>query len=486
MMSELTQYKNYINGEWVAPSSKKYYQIHNPANKKEILGEFPLSAEEDVNRAIEAAHEQFDSWRKVPASKRAEYIYKFIDLLDQNKERLAKALTFEQGKPYSESFSEAARGVSEARFIVAEAVRLDGATIPSDRPGVMNTVLRVPIGVVAAISPWNFPVLTPIRKCVPALIAGCTVILKPSSNTPITSIIITELFEQAGLPAGAMNLIMGSGRKIGDALVSHPYIKGISFTGSSVVGRSINKAAAGNFTKMQLEMGGKNPVVVCEYKDLERASSQIVAAAYANAGQRCTAISRVIVTQAEADELERLIVEKVKKLTVGNGMDKVDIGPVYSEEALESIDGYVKSAIRQGADVVVGGHKMSGGIYDDGYYYEPTVISKVTPDMIVAKEEIFGPVLVIIRTDSIENAIRIANDVEYGLTSSIFTDNLAYIYDYIRDIESGMVHINHGTIIEGHMPFGGVKNSGVGPFSIGYTNKDFYTDCKVVYTQYKV
>lgn len=484
-MSERMQYKNYINGKWVAPSSNAYYQIHNPANKKEILGEFPLSVEADVTQAIEAAHEQFDSWRKVPASKRAEYIYKFIDLLDQNKERLAKALTLEQGKPYSESYGEAARGVSEARFIVAEAVRLDGATIPSDRPGVMNTVLRVPIGVVAAISPWNFPVLTPIRKCVPALIAGCTVILKPSSNTPITSIIITELFEQAGLPAGAVNLVMGSGRTIGDALVSHPFIKGISFTGSSVVGRAINQKAAGNFTKMQLEMGGKNPVVVSGYKDLDRAASQIVAAAYSNAGQRCTAISRVIVTKDEADELEQLIVEKVKKLTVGNGMDKVDIGPVYSEEALDSIDGYVKSAIRQGADVVVGGHKMSGGIYDDGYYYEPTVISKVTPDMIVAKEEIFGPVLVIIRTDSIENAIQIANDVEYGLTSSIFTDNLAYVYDYIRDIESGMVHINHGTIIEGHMPFGGVKNSGVGPFSIGYTNKDFYTDCKVVYTQYK-
>jgi acyl-CoA reductase-like NAD-dependent aldehyde dehydrogenase len=483
---DIKTYRNFINGEWVEASSKETYDVLNPANKGEVVGRFPLATEQDVEKAIVSAHEAFQSWRKVTASERAEYIYRFIQLLDDNKERLARALTQEQGKPYKESFTEASRGVKELRYIVGEAARLEGITLPSDRVGVTNTVIRVPIGVVAAIAPWNFPVLTPLRKIVPALIAGCTVVFKPASDTPLTAVILTELFEKAGLPAGTINLIMGNGRKVGDTLVSHPMMKGVSFTGSTSVGRHINKAAAANFTKVQLEMGGKNPVVVADYADLEHAATQIVGSAYTNAGQRCTAISRVIVLEKQADELERLIVEKVKKYKVGNGMDsQTNIGPVVNQEALDTIAEYVRLAQDEGAKILCGGKSLTGGIYDLGYYFEPTVITNVTAEMRVAKEEIFGPVLTINRVQSFQEALEVCNHTEYGLTAAIFTDNPEWSYDFTADVESGMIHINNGTISEGHMPFGGVKNSGHGPFSIGQTNKDFYTELKVIYTQYK-
>lgn len=489
MSSEKTRvesYRNFINGHWMEGSTKEYYCTHNPANTEEVLGKFPLSTAEDVEKAVVAADEAFKSWRKVPASERAEYIYRFIQLLHDHRERIAEALTKEQGKPYKEALTEVIRGVKEMRYVAGEAARLEGITLPSDRKGVTNTVIRVPIGVVAAITPWNFPVLTPLRKIVPALIAGCTVVFKPATNTPLTAILLTELFQKAGLPSGTINLVIGSGKSLGNALVSHPLVKGVSFTGSTAVGRNINKVAAVNFTKVQLEMGGKNPVVVAEYEDLERAAIEIVNSAFTNAGQRCTAISRVIVLEKHADQLEQLIVDRVKKFIVGNGMDpKTEIGPVVSEDALNTIEEYVKSAEQDGANILIGGKRLHGGIYDRGYYYKPTVITNVTPEMKVAKEEIFGPVLVIIRVDSFKKAIDVCNDTEYGLTAAIFTNKMEYVYDFTEDVESGMIHINNGTISEGHMPFGGVKNSGLGPYSIGSTNKDFYTELKVVYTQYK-
>jgi alpha-ketoglutaric semialdehyde dehydrogenase len=479
-------YQNFINGAWVEASSGEVYQIENPGNTNEVIGSFPLSTEEDVNKAVLSAHHAFESWRKLPASERAEFLYKFITLLDENKERLAQSLTKEQGKPYKEAFTEASRGVKEMRYVVGEATRLEGITQPSDRVGVTNSVVRVPIGVVAAITPWNFPILTPLRKVFPALVAGCTVVLKPATQTPLTSIILTELFEKAGLPAGTLNLVLGSGRKLGDALVRHPLVKGVSFTGSTNVGRNINRVAAENFTKVQLEMGGKNPVVVADYANLERAAAEIVGSCFANAGQRCTAISRVIVLEKQAAELEQLIVEKVKTFKVGNGMDaETQIGPVVSEDAVKMLEGYLQGAVEEGATIVTGGQRLTGGIYDNGHYFAPTVVTNVTPDMTIAKEEVFGPVLVILRVKSFEQAVYVANNTEYGLTASIFTDNYEWAHEFAEDVESGMIHINNGTISEGHMPFGGVKNSGHGPYSIGQTNKDFYTEYKVIYTQFK-
>jgi len=479
-------YHNFIDGRWVEASSAEYYKVFNPAVKDEEIGNFALSGVADVEKAVKSTYTAFQSWRKVTASQRAEYIYRFIELLEVNKDRLAQALCKEQGKPLKEAISEVIRGIKEARFIAGEAARLEGITLPSDRIGVTNSVVRIPIGVVAAITPWNFPVLTPLRKIISALIAGCTVVFKPATNTPLTAVILIELLEKTGLPPGTVNLITGRGKKIGDALVGSPLVKGISFTGSTNVGRSINLTSANNFTKVQLEMGGKNPVIVADYSKLENAAVQIVSAAFTNAGQRCTAISRVIVLEKHADELEYYIIEKARQLNVGNGMDKdTQIGPVIGQDALETISCYVNSAVNEGATIALGGKRLTGNIYDKGYYFEPTVITHVTPEMTVAKEEIFGPVLVCIRVNSIKEAIDVSNNTEYGLAASIFTDRMDFAYEFIQDVESGMIHINNGTVSEGHMPFGGVKNSGIGPYSIGGTNKDFYTNLKVIYTQYK-
>lgn len=478
-------YKNYINGSWVESKSNEYYQVENPANTGEVIGSFPLSTIEDVDNAVNSANTAFQKWRKVPASERASYIYKFIELYKQNQERLAHALSKEQGKPLKESMGEVSRGVNEMLFVAGEATRLDGLTLPSDRRGVLDLAIRVPIGVVAAINPWNFPVLTPLRKIIPALISGCTVVIKPASQTPLTSTIITELLEESGLPTGTVNLVMGSGKTIGDALVGNPLVKGVSFTGSTKVGQSIYRKASENFTKVQLELGGNNPAAVIDYSDLENAATQIVAGCYSNAGQRCTSIGRVIVHEKHADQLEQLIIDKVKKLKVGDGFnDETDIGPVIDQAALTELLRFMESAKRDGASIVLGGQQITGGYFDNGSYFEPTVITNVTPEMEVAKEEIFGPVLIIIRVSSFEELLEVSNNTQYGLTSAIFTDKMEYAYRFLEDMEAGMVHINNGTSSEGHMPFGGVKNSGVGPYSIGGTNKDFYTQLKVSYIQH--
>ncbi|NLZ52578.1 MAG: aldehyde dehydrogenase [Thermoanaerobacteraceae bacterium] len=483
--TEIKTYQNFIDGEWVDGSSKEFYQVFSPANKNEIVGNFPLSTERDVEKAVYSAHRQFKKWKCLGPSERAEYIYRFIEILDKNKERLAEAATKEQGKVYKEALSECTRGIKELRIVAGEGIRLEGIARPSDSKRTTNVAERVPIGVIAAITPWNFPILTPLRKIAPALVAGCTVVLKPASNTPLSSVIIAELFEKAGLPPGTLNLVIGEGKKVGEALVSNPLVKGVTFTGSTSVGRQINKIAAANFTKVQLEMGGKNAAVVANYKDLSGLAPQIVKAAYTNAGQRCTAISRVIVLENQAEELENLIVDSAKKLKIGNGMDpQVDMGPLINQNAVETMEKYVELAKQEGAKIKLGGKKLTGGIYDNGHYFEPTVITNVTQDMRIAKEEIFGPILAIIRVSSYEEAIEVCNNTEYGLTASVFTDDIAFSYDFTQNVEVGMVRVNNLGVSGGNMPFGGVKNSGLGPFGIGSTTMDFYTNMKVIYISY--
>lgn len=486
MEKEGKLYQNFINGKWVKPGSGEYYPVYNPAVKDEEIGRFPLSEEEDVESVVVSAEYAFQKWRKVPANERAKYIYRLIDILEEKKEYIGKLLCKEEGKPLSEAVSEVSRGPIEMRFIAGEAVRSAGVTLPSERPGVKNKAVRVPIGVVAAINPWNYPFLTPIRKIIPALVFGCTVIIKPAFETPLSAVLLTELIEKAGFPAGTVNLIIGRGSKIGNALVGHPLVKGVSFTGSTQIGRIINSTAAKTFTKVQLEMGGSNPVVVADYSNLEEAASQIVKGAYTNSGQRCTAIRRVIVLEKHADKLEDYIIKKVEQFKVGNGMDSnTQIGPLINQNAVDTMLMYIESAKNEGATIATGGNKLVGGIYDKGNYFEPTVITNVSPDMKVAKEEIFGPILVILRVNSFEEAISISNNTEYGLSAAIFTDRMDYVYDFMEEVEAGQIHINHQTSTDSYLPFGGVKNSGHGPFSKGSTNRDFYTDLKVIYTKYK-
>ncbi|MEA2069532.1 MAG: aldehyde dehydrogenase family protein [Verrucomicrobiota bacterium] len=484
-MSDIKTYKNYINGEWVAPSSDKYYENFNPADDTTVLGRFPLSEEADVNRAVESSHQAFRGWSKMLHGERAKYIHAFMVLLEKNKQRIAEVLCQEQGKTLKEAMGEPVRSLAECDYVLGEGHRMEGITMPSDRKAVTSVAVRVPLGVVAAITPWNFPFLTPLRKVIPALVAGNTVVLKPAFDTPRCGILIAELLHEAGFPAGVVNTVIGKGSVMGDALSGHPLVRGITFTGSTSIGRRINEIASRSFTKVQLEMGGKNPAIVADYKDLDYAASQITSAAFSVTGQRCTSISRIIVLREHAEELEALIADKMKSYVVGNGMDsKVTMGPVVNRPAGEGIMSHIQSARDEGATIKAGGNQFTGGDYDKGFYIEPTFITDVTPSMKVAIDEIFGPVLVSIKVDSFEEAIAVANDSEYGLAASIFTDNLEYIYAFQNEVDTGMAHINHGTVTDGYMPFGGVKGSGLGQFSKGKTNKDFFTALKVIYTKY--
>ena len=483
--TKIQKYMNFIGGTWRAPRSDSYYPNINPADNKDLIGNFPLSTKEDADEALKSAHEAFASWSKLLPQERAKYITKFAELLEKDVQRVGEGLCREEGKTLKEALGEPTRGYVECNYFIGEAQRLDGITMPSDRKNVTSVAVRVPIGVVVAISPWNFPFLTPIRKIIPALATGNTVVFKPAYDTPLCGVMLMELFEEAGFPAGVVNMVIGKGSAIGDSLSSNPLVRGLTFTGSTSVGRHINTIAAQNFVKVQLEMGGKNPCIVADYHDLDKAAAAITTSAFAVTGQRCTAISRIIVLKKHAKELESRIAEKMQDYVVGNGMESgVTMGPVINRSAGESILGYIQSARDEGATIKTGGNQLKGGDYDKGFYIEPTLITDVTPGMKVAIEEIFGPVLVSIKVDSFAEAMEVANSSEYGLAASLFSDNLEYIHSFQKNIESGMLHVNHGTATDACMPFGGVKHSGLGPFSKGVTNKDFYTNYKVQYIQY--
>lgn len=484
-MSNQEKHSNYIGGKWKEPSTREYYPDINPANESEIIGEFPLSAVSDVDDAVETANNAFPKWSHLTGAERAKYLQKLIGLIGSNTQRIGEAICLEQGKILKDALGEPTRSITEIGFCAGEAIRMEGITMPSNRHGVTSAALRVPLGVIAAISPWNFPFLTPIRKIIPALAGGNTIVAKPAFDTPLSSVILFELFDAAGFPPGVVNLIMGKGGEIGDALSSNPLVRGITFTGSTFVGESINLHAAKNFAKLQLEMGGKNPAIVAEYKNLDQAGKQLASNAFALAGQRCTAISRVVVLENEADELTATISKYMKQNVLGDGFDpKVTIGPIQTRRAGEKILDYINQAVDQGATLHTGGHALSGGIYDKGMWIEPTLLTDVTPEMTVAKEEVFGPVLVIIKVKSFEEAIRVANNTEYGLSAAIFSDNLSYIHQFLENVQAGNMHVNHGTVTDDTMPFGGVKRSGLGAFSKGHTNVDFFTNFKVQYIQW--
>jgi aldehyde dehydrogenase (NAD+) len=478
------QYGNFIDGKWVEPLTGQYGQNINPADEDDVIGEFPLSGSEDVAKAVNAAAKAFSSWKSLTPARRESYLERFTALIAEQRMSIGRAICREEGKTLAEALGEPDRGVEECRFFMGESRRLEGITLPSDRPGVVSIATRVPIGVVATITPWNFPFLTPLRKIIPAIAMGNTVVFKPASDTPHSAVLIMELFEHAGLPPGVVNLVIGQGSDLGDALSSHPLVNGISFTGSTAVGRRINQASAPHFAKVQLEMGGKNPCIVAGYRNLESAASQIVQSAFAVAGQRCTAISRVIVLRDQAEELESRMLAAMKSIVLGNGMDpKVTMGPVINYKAGQGIIEHIEAAKVAGARIASGGSRARGKGLDKGFYIEPTLVTQVRPEMRIAREEVFGPVLAMIEVDSFEEAMIVANDTKYGLTASLFSDDLGKIHIFQRDIESGMTHVNHGTITDSYMPFGGIKESGLGPFSKGSTNKDFFTTLKVNYTR---
>lgn len=478
------EYQNYIGGTWETPEQPARFESHNPADTTDCLGRFVESGPAEIERAAKAAATVAQGWGDTPAPQRAALLQHAVAAIEARKDELARMMTREQGKPLAEAMGEMKRAIDESMFMVGEGYRLYGDTVPSHRPNVWAQTARVPVGPVAAITPWNFPVITPLRKIMPALIAGNPVVFKPSEVTPAIAVRLVDIMSEAGLPAGVLNLVTG-GREAGSALVQRPEIRAVTFTGSTAAGRAIYVAAAERLVRVQAEMGGKNPVVIWEPTSLAEAIQDIVGAAFQCTGQRCTAVSRVIVPRDEAPAVEAALVEAVSRIRPGNGMTEgITLGPLVNADLLARVEGFVERAEAAGARLLTGGRRLTGGEYDRGYFYPVTLLSDVSGDMEIAREEVFGPVLTIQPVDTFEEALAMANDVQYGLTSSIFTGRLDLAGRFVHGIQSGMVHVNHGTASEPHMPFGGVKNSAVGPGSIGATTKDFFTDIKAIYVKY--
>lgn len=478
-------YLNWIGGVWKTSASGRTAPIYNPADRNQLLGHFQDSNEADVNEAVSAAHAAFQTWSKVPAPDRSAKLAKFADLLEQNGAELAYRLSAEQGKVLAESRGEVTRAAKEARFAAGEALRIDGSTLPSERANVWNSIVRQPLGVVAAIAPWNFPVVTPVRKIAPALAYGCTVVYKPASLTPWTSVRLMELLQEAGIPDGVVNLVTGGGRSVGDPLVKHPWVKGISFTGSTALGISIQETAARRLARTQLELGGKNPAVVLDLDNPAHTARQIVSAAFACSGQRCTAISRVIVLKPHAEKLIQALLSEMESLVVGPASEPGStVGPLVGPSHLETVQQYLRLGLEEGAQLLSGGEVLTDGGLERGCFMKPALFAGVTPGMRIAKEEIFGPILSVLTAGTVEEALDIANNVDYGLAASVFTRDLSEAYRFADSLQTGMVHINHGTASEAHMPFGGVKQSGFGAFSIGHSNMEFFTETKSVYVLY--
>ncbi len=466
------------------PRTGEYYGIRNPARPHQLLGEFPGSGVPDAEAAVAAAVAARDAWASTPGPQRGALLYRFAQLLDESKAELGKIVTLEQGKTIGEAAGEVGRAAVEARYMAGEASRPIGQTFPSERAGYTCQTIREPIGVVATVCPWNFPVVTPVRKIAPALAYGNTVVHKPASLTPWTSIYMMRLFEKAGVPPGVVNLVCGTGSIVGNSLVSNANVRGISFTGSSDIGTRIYEAAARRLAGVQLELGGKNPAIVIDYDDLDGAAREIVSAAFLCSGQRCTALSRVIVGAAQADELVQCLLDCIGRIRVGDGMlETTTMGPLISLAQLRTVDGYVQEGLSSGGTLLCGGRALSADPESEGYFYAPTLFDHVRSDSPLAREEIFGPVLPVIRVPDAETAIRVANDTRYGLAAAVFTSRMNLAHEFARRLETGMVHINHGTASHAHVPFGGRKDSGQGAFSIGPTAQDFFTTVKTVYVR---
>ena len=482
----MNTYRNFINGKWVESASTRTAENINPANTEDVLGTVRQATRDEARAAVEAAANAFRDWRATPAPTRGRIVAQAARLLEDNKEEVAQLLTREEGKTIAESRGELQRSINVAEFCAGESRRLNGETIPSELPLNFAYTIKQPIGVVACVTPWNFPVAIPIWKIAPALVAGNTVVFKPASITPATAVRITEIFESAGLPPGVLNLVLGSGSEAGDEIINHPAVKAISFTGSNGVGIRLYEQASRRGAKVQCEMGGKNPVVVLEDADMDLAVESTAQGAFGSSGQRCTATSRAVVVNEIADEFVQRVAKRAESMRLGAGADpKTEMGPSVDENQFKTVLQYIDIGREDGATLVCGGERASGDGLDRGYFVRPTVFDNVTPDMRIAREEIFGPVLSVLRVRDFEQAMEVANDCEYGLSSSIFTNDAARIFRFVDEIETGMTHINSPTTGgEAHVPFGGIKGTGIGDREQGSTALDFYTDLKVVYVDY--
>ena len=478
--------KNFIDGEWVESVSGETFEDRNPADTREVVAIFQKSGKADVDAAVEAAKRAFLKWRLVPAPRRAELLYRAAEILLERKEEFSRDMTREMGKVIKETRGDVQEAIDSAYYMAGEGRRLFGPTTPSELPNKFAMAVRQPLGVCGMITPWNFPMAIPSWKLLPALVCGNTCVIKPAQDTPLSTFNLVRALTDAGVPKGVVNVVTGFGSSVGTPLTEHPEIRAISLTGSSEVGRIVGTTAAKTFKHCSLELGGKNPMIVLDDANLDLAIEGGLWGAFGTTGQRCTATSRIIVQKGVYNEFVERLVERAKTLKIGNGLDEsIDMGPAINESQLTTDLKYVGIGKDEGAKLLCGGNRLDSGEYQHGWFMQPTVFGDVDRKMRIAQEEIFGPVVSVMPCDGLEDAISIANDIEYGLSSSIYTRDVNRAFQAMRDLYAGITYINAPTIgAEVHLPFGGVKATGNGHREGGIGAIDFYTEWKAVYVDY--
>jgi len=476
-------YPNYINGAWVEGPA---FENRNPANTDEVVGLFVNGTPADMARAAEAAAAALPAWASMTGPARGALLFKVADLLEKRFDEISADMTREEGKTLPEAKGEVRRSINIFRYFAGEGSRLGGIVAPSERDRVHMFAFRKPIGVCGLVTPWNFPSAIPAWKLAPALICGNTVVLKPASAAPLSAWRLVEACHEAGIPKGVVNFVAGPGKALGEALVEAPPLRAISFTGSCGVGAWLHERASRRKLRIQLEMGGKNPTIVLADANFDAAVENVVNGAFFSTGQKCTATSRAIVEESIYDRFVEALVERTKKLKVGDGMQPgVDIGPCVDEGQMNTVLYYIETGRKECGEPLCGGRRLTGGAYDKGWFVEPAIFAGVTQDMTIAREEIFGPVLAVMKARDLAHALEIANASEFGLSASLQTSNLSRMFEYIYGIEAGLVTVNLPSAgVEYQLPFGGTKDSSFGPKEQGPAALEFYSDFKTVYVKY--
>ena len=483
----MQKYLNFINGEWRASASGEFFENRNPANVKEVVGLFPRSIAEDVNDAVAAAKSAADLWRRTPAPRRAEMLFRLGAILERNKEQFTSDMTREMGKVTKEAGGDVQEAIDCTYYTAGEGRRLHGFTTPAEMPDKFAMCVRQPVGVCGLITPFNFPMAIPSWKLIPALVCGNTVVLKSGEDVPLSSLNLVKACEEAGIPKGVVNLVNGFGEDVGAPLVNHKDVRLISFTGSTATGRVIAGDCANRNAIVSLEMGGKNVIIIMDDADVDLAVEGSVWGAFGTSGQRCTASSRLVVHKAVYNEFVEKFAARVKKLRVGNGLDaQTDVGPVINQAAVDKILKYIEIGKNEDkARLVVGGNQLTDGDFANGYFIEPTVFADAAPDMRISQEEIFGPVTTIIPFETFQEALDIANGVEYGLSSAIYTRDVNQAFYAMQELYTGICYINSATIgAEVHLPFGGTKGTGNGHREAGTQVLDIFSEWKSIYVDY--
>jgi acyl-CoA reductase-like NAD-dependent aldehyde dehydrogenase len=479
-------FRNYVAGQWVECKSHKTFPNINPADTDEVVGLFQASGPADVQEACDVAAKAQPGWAALPAPRRGEYLFKAAEILESRLAKLGEDMTREEGKTLPEAKAEVKRAINIFRYFGGEGARQFSYQIPSERENVFCYTMRKPLGVVGLITPWNFPSAIPAWKMAPALVGGNTVVIKPASLAPLSALRLVEALHEAGIPAGAINYVTGGGGTVGNTLVDHPAIRAVSFTGSCEVGNTLYDRVARRKIRVQLEMGGKNPTVVLKDADLNYAADVLVNGAFFSTGQKCTACSRAVIERAIYEPLVEILVAKTRKMKVGNGLEPgIDMGPAVDASQLETDLKYIEIAKQEGAKLLCGGNRLTGGIYDKGYFVEPTIFGNVTPEMRIAQEEVFGPVLALMVAEDFDDAMRLANSARFGLSASIVSRDLTRVHQFINGIQAGLITVNLPTAgVEYQLPFGGTKESSFGMREQGPLALDFYTETRTVYLKY--